>query len=223
MENDILKIEDFDIVTKLLIPFSLELKTLFKKSSEFRYIENEDKTVSPKSKSYIQIDGVGFHSIKEKYPIISVSRGAVSATNSFLGNQSGNQNIWDLHKRYGQRLDTNIHITVENHSKILTERLGSFIFNFFRYNKGIFRGYGMTDVNFNHISQAVPKKDGTDEKIGTWQVGINAQIVVYEDLYLEACKEETVVSEYEWLIKYVSGNSSELAMEELVIETPSSL
>ena len=190
-------LKNFEISNRILIPFVLEIKGLLKNTPEFQYVEKANGIVDPNAtKSYISIENAGAHALREKYPMITVGRSAMEFFMPYIASQADSQDIFDDHKIFGESFQTNIHIQIETHSKVMSERIASYIFNYFRYNKYILRNYGITDVKFNYISSAIPTKNSDDETISIYQVGINAIAKVYEIMSLERNIADNLVDEF---------------------------
>lgn len=192
-----LEVDNFEMSSRILIPFVLEIKSLLKNTPEFQYVEQANGVVDPNAtKSYISIENAGAHALREKYPMITIGRSAMEFFSPYIASQAESQDLFDDHKMFGEAVQTNIHIQVETHSKVMSERIASYIFNFFRYNRYILRNYGLTDVKFNYISPAIPTKNSDDETISIYQVGINAVAKVYEVTRLERNIPDDLVTEF---------------------------
>lgn len=190
-------IDEYDISRKILVPFVLEVKNLLKQTPEFLYVEKENGIVDPNAtKSYITVENSGSHALREKYPLITLGRSALEFFIPYLASQAENQDMFDDNKAFGEGLQTNIHFQIETHSKVMSERLASYIFNFFRYNKYILRNYGITDVRFNYISQPLATKNSDDETVTIYQVGINAIVKIYESSTLERIIDGNLVDQF---------------------------
>lgn len=219
-------LENYEISRKILVPFVLEIKNLLKKTPEFQYVENENGIVDPNStKSYITVENSGAHALREKYPLITLGRSALEFFIPYLASQANNQDMFDDNKEFGEAFQTNIHIQVDTHSKVMSERLASYIFNYFRFNKHILRNYGITDVRFNYMSQPIGVKNSDDETITVYQVGINAMVKVYESAYLERIIDGNLVDKFiatvypsaNGIIEDGTGNSGEgLTLEDRI-------
>lgn len=163
--------------------FVREIKKILKKNKRYRYMEMEGtKKADPiRTRSLVLLDGVEDIEIIEKYAIVTVSRSAFQTTKPNINSIPLNKMSGDQVYYWGDGLNTNINIKIECKKQSDVERLASFLFVYLRMNcKSIGIKIRATDVFFDYMSGPIPVKGGQDEKVDSWQVGINCNIRIDE-------------------------------------------
>lgn len=167
-----------------LSPFFIkEIKNLLKRNKRYRYVEipNMKKVDPVRTRSVVLLDGTEDIETIEKYAIVTVSRSALQTTKPNMNSVPMNKNVGDNVYYWGDGINTNVNIKVECKKQSDVERLSSFLYVYLRMNcRSMIIKSRVTDMFFDYMSEAIPVKGGQDEKVDSWQIGINCNIRIDE-------------------------------------------
>lgn len=184
--------ESYNISSTLCYPFITEIKRLLKRVKIYRYMEDPvtKKVDHIRSRSIVILDGIESFETKEKYPIITVGRSAIQFFKSNMNNLPRNTELGDTTYSFGQYSSGNVNIKVECKTQSDVERLSSLLVMYLRINAVKFSTrYGLSDIFINYLSQPTPVKGSNDEKVDSWQIGINASFRLDEAFLITAGEE----------------------------------